>query len=732
MRYLKAVCALWILLIIRPPAVAQEVFSNLPGHERYQQILKSLGPLTAAGRVSNVTWSSDGATLTFQTRDQWQQVDLTSLTMAPWSPPEGEPSPGASGRQRRARTGRPPVPRAEQSPRVPSPDGKRIAIYRDFNVTIEPFRDPADRDPADDTMSAGEADSDQAPNDATRPRDSNQPVDEIIQVTTSGSEYFRYGTACWVYGEELDQDSAMWWSPDGTKLAFYEIDERHLQDYYLTTDNVELYTDLQVVRYPKAGMDNPIAGLLIFDLASRQTLRVDVGGDRQQYVYDVRFTPCGTHLLFNRTNRRQDRLEVMAADVTTGQTRLVVTENQPTWQENRPLLRFLEDGQRFIWETERTGWRQFELRQLDGSLLHPLSPVEPYPVEAIVQLDEPAGLLYYSAYSDSNPLNAHLHRVRLDGTQPSRLTGKPLHHSAFHIAPDNRWFIATYEAIDTPPVTALFNDRGEEVLELARGTSEQAEALGLVAPELFSFTAADGHTQLQGVLHKPAGFDPSRKYPLVISVYGGPGSRGLSNRYDPAKPHCEFGFLIATVANRGTTGRGKAFESATYMKLGTVDIQDQADGVRWLSQRPYVDASRVGIFGHSYGGYMSALALLRYPDLFHVGVAGAPVTDWKNYDTIYTERYMRTPDENLDGYRDGSCLTYVSQLKGRLLLLHGLVDDNVHPSNTWQLADALQRENLRFDMMIYPRNKHGLTSNATELRWEYLHRHLRPEPLPPQ
>ena len=236
---------------------------------------------------------------------------------------------------------------------------------------------------------------------------------------------------------------------------------------------------------------------------------------------------------------------------------------------------------------------------------------------------------------------------------------------------------------------------------------------------------------MQGILHKPAHFDPNRKYPLVINVYGGPSSRGISNTYQPADPYCEFGFLIATIANRGTTDRGKAFEDATYLKLGTVDIKDQVDGVKFLCQRPYVDATRVGIFGHSYGGYMSALAVVRYPDVFHVAVAGAPVTDWRNYDTIYTERYMRTPQENPDGYRDGSCLTYAKNLQGNLLLMHGLVDDNVHPSNTWQMVDAFQRENLRFDLMVFPRSKHGLGDGSGSLQWEYLHEQLRPEPLVP-
>jgi dipeptidyl-peptidase-4 len=616
--------------------------------------------------------------------------------------------------------------RAAQSTWVRSPTGQWMARYRNFNVVLEKIVEPAP--PAADAAppATGETPAPQPAPAEPAPA----PVPETRAVTTSGSELFRYGTACWVYGEELFQDTAMWWSPDGQKLAFYEIDERHLQNYYLTLANTETFTTLQVERYPKAGMPNPFVGLLVYDLASGLTTRVDVGGDRLQYVYEVRFTPDGSALLFHRTNRRQDTLEVMAADPVTGQSRLVVREQQPTWQNNKPLLQFLRDGQRFIWETERTGWKQFELRHLDGRLLNPLTPPADYPADALVRVDEDAGLVYYTAYSGDNPLDAQLHRARLDGTEPVRLTTRARHHSAFDIAPDHNWFVATYECVDQPPVTALFNRRGDEVAVLAAANTDRERELGLSPPELFTFRADDEQTLLQGILHKPAHFDPARKYPLLISVYGGPSSRGITNRYQPTNPHCEFGFLMATIANRGTTERGKAFESATYLRLGDVDLKDQADGVRYLCQRPYVDATRVGIFGHSYGGYMSALAVLKYPDLFHVAVAGAPVTDWHNYDTIYTERYMRTPQENPDGYRQGSCLTHSKNLRGRLLLLHGLVDDNVHPSNTWQLIDALIRDEQRCDLMVFPRDQHGLHAYSNTLRWLYLHEHLRPEPLP--
>ena len=350
----------------------------------------------------------------------------------------------------------------------------------------------------------------------------------------------------------------------------------------------------------------------------------------------------------------------------------------------------------------------------------------PYAVDSLVRVDEAAGWVYYTAYSGDNPLDAQLHRVRLDGTQHVRLTNRA---ATLFSVPDRA---------KSQVVRRYVRSRGHRPYDRAlqrmparkwrcwpRVTRPSARNSDWCAPELFTFKAADGTTDLQGILHKPAHFDPNRKYPLVDqrlwrpSLYAA--SRTATNR---PNPYCEFGFLMATIANRGTTERGKAFETATYLKLGTVDIQDQVDGVKFLCQRPYVDATRVGIFGHSYGGYMSTLAIVRYPDVFHVAVAGAPVTDWRNYDTIYTERYMRTPQENPDGYRDGSCLTYAKNLKGHLLLMHGLIDDNVHPSNTWQMVDAFQRENLRFDLMVFPRSKHGLGGNSSSLQWEYLHEHL--------
>jgi dipeptidyl-peptidase-4 len=662
---------------------AQDRFADLPGAEGYRQLSRRQMRLATGGTVGEVQWAEDGSAVLFRMDETWHRIDLATVERSEVAP-EDAPAPDEQRGGRRG--GRP--GRGRQRDREPSPDGSWTAICDDWNVVIE-----------------------------------SADGSERIAVTTEGDRKFRYGTASWVYGEELDQLDAMWWSPDSSMLAFYEFDERDVPDYLIAGGLTELRTEILREGYPKPGDPNPKAALLIYDVEGRTLQSIDATGGEEWYVYNVRWTPGGEELLFSRTNRHQNHLQVMAADPATGATRLVVEERQESWQANRPLMRFLKDGKRFIWASEASGWKQYELRHLDGSRIAALS-APGAPVESIVEIDEAAGWLYYAAASAEHPLSRQLSRVRLDGTEGACLTSGPLSHSSFEVAPDHRWFIARREAISTPPETALFDMAGGEVAVLARSDDSLMRELGIVPAELFTFTAADGVTELYGVLWKPTDFDPSHRYPLVVDVYGGPLSRGLRNRFRPANAACELGFLVAKLENRGTVGRGKAFEAATYLKLGVVDLDDQVAGVRALMERPYVDAERIGIFGHSYGGYMAAIAILRYPDVFRAAVAGSAVTDWRNYDTIYTERFMRTPDENPEGYEAGSCMAYADQLKGNLLLLHGMVDDNVHPTNVWQLVDRLQRDGKGFDLMCYPRSGHGLGAGSRELRWEYFVEHL--------
>ncbi len=695
-------------------AVTKPVVKKSP-EERYKFVAENLGKMVTGGRITQVRWANDESSFTFTRGDKKYVFDLNDRSTKQITATE-ETNSVATARPRGNRSSQP--ARGRQRDRVTSPDGKWIAMCKDWNVVLEPVK----------------KDENEESESGASPESAEHEKPEPIHVTTDGQRKFRYGTASWVYGEELDQREAMWWSPDSRKLVFYEFDERAVPDHYITDGLIDLHTKVLTEGYPKPGEPNPIANLLVYDLETKATTRIETPEDDQAtewYTYDVQFTPTAKdesspQLLFHRTNRRQNVLHLVAADISTGKTRIVLTETQEAWQDNSPPMRFLEDGHRFIWTTEKTGWKQLELHDLNGppdqfiTLTH-----GEYPVSSIVRVDEKAGQIFYTAFSSLNPLNAQLHRVNMDGTGQVRLTREPLNHT-ITMSPSGKWFITEYEAVGVPPTTALYDSEGHRIATLAESDSSQFKKLGMSMPELFTFKADDGKTDLYGVLYKPSNFNASEKYPLLIDVYGGPLSQGVRNRFSPGRPECEYGFLVAAIDNRGTVGRGKAFETATYMKLGQVDIKDQADGVRFLTKRGYVDANHVGIAGHSYGGYMSAMAVLKYPDVFQVACAGGTVTDWRNYDTIYTERFMRTPEENPEGYDAGSCLKYVNQLQGKLLLLHGMVDDNVHTNNVWQLIDALQKANKPFEMMFYPDAGHSLGGRANAAKWDFLRKNLQP------
>jgi dipeptidyl-peptidase-4 len=694
-RWLVPALALW--LFITSPGAAQDRISDLPRYERYKQVSDNLGRLVTGGSIGNVQWDACGRWMRFERGSSTWQFDLERQLLTEIQ--EADEDAPADRDERPARPRRP--DRGRQRDRETSPDGRWIAACESWNVVLR-----------------SASDEHAAP----------------VHVTTAGYRKHRYGTASWVYGEELDQTSAMWWSPDSRYLAYYEFDERQVRDYYLLGGLTEIHTELLAEGYPKAGEPNPVASIHVHDVEGGSTTRIDVGADPEQYVYSVRWSPAeggpgaasGSVLLFNRTNRHQNTLEVLAADPATGGARVVVTESQPTWQENSPELRFLKDHRRFIWGTERSGWKHLELRDLDGRLLRSLTQGE-FPCHSIVRIDEDdmgGGVLYFAAYNGDHPLNLQLNSVRLDGSHQQRLTPVAFHHGDFNISPDGRWFTARRQTVTSPPATVLYDDLGREMAVLAASDTSRMCELGAQPAEMFTFKAADGKTDLFGILQKPSGPPGSERLPLIVDVYGGPQSRRVHNTFGQFNPLCELGYIIAVMDNRGTTGRGKAFESANYLKLGDVDLADQAAGVRFLAQRPDIDAGRVGITGHSYGGYMAALGVMKHPDVFHAAVAGSAVTDWRHYDTIYTERYMRTPAENAAGYEAGSCLTYVDRFRGRLLLLHGMLDDNVHPANAFQLIDALQRAGKPVEMVFYANRGHGGAAGVRDATWAFFHRHL--------
>ena len=668
--------ALMLALILLPLSLtAQDRLRAMPGYAQYQKMRNEIPGSVKMGSLQ-VRWLDGGKAFEYQRDGKFYRYDIASR-QASESTVAGAGGPQADGF--RGRRGMPGVERGRQVAFANSPDGKLKAFHKDRNLWVS------------EANGANE-----------------------YAVTTDGNEKARtkYGIASWVYGEELSQTTAMWWSPDSTKIAFYRFDESKVPDYFLQLGQTKLQSVMDIEAYPNAGVDNPIADLLIYDVNTKQTVKLDVRDGKPfensvvgHYVYNVRWSPDGTELLCNRTNRRQNVMEFSACSPTTGKCRVIVREEWlPSWTDNSPELQFLKDNKRFIWESERTGYKNFYLYDLSGKLNAPLTN-HSFEVASIIRVDEEAGVLYYMARSGDNHMKLQLHRVGLDGKGDKRLTDPAFNHTV-NLAPDGKHFIDVAQTHNTPPFTRLVDADGKVVQELAKSDLTKFEQLNLQRVELIKYKAADGQTELHGLLHKPSNFDPNKKYPLLVSVYGGPATNGAREAFTLPNALTEYGFLVATLDSRSAAGRGKKFLDAIYQKLGVVEIDDQAAGVKSLWNRPYVDKNRVGIFGTSYGGYASAMCLLRHPDVFQAAAASSSVTSWHHYDTIYTERYMWIPQENQAGYEAGSAMKYANNLQGRLMIYYGTADNNVHPNNSMQLIAALQQAGKSFEVQVGPDRGH--------------------------
>jgi dipeptidyl-peptidase-4 len=510
----------------------------------------------------------------------------------------------------------------------------------------------------------------------------------------------------------------MWWSPDGKRLAYYRFDESNVPDYLLALNQTGLMTKLDAEPYPKAGAPNPVVELFVYEVASKKTTKVDIRDGKAftddvvgHYAYTVGWSPDGKELLLNRTNRRQNVMEFVAADPSTGKVRVIVHEEWlPSWVENSPPVRYLKDNTRFVWVSERTGWKNFYLYDLSGKLINPLTKHE-FEVATVVRIDEENGHFYYYARSGDNPMKLQLHRCKLDGTGDVRLTDPKFHHLV-DLAPDGKHFVDVYQTHDTPPATRVCDAAGKVVAELASSDMTKYDKLGVKKCELITYKAADGKADLHGLLHFPSNFDPAKKYPLLVSVYAGPHTNKARETFAAPNPLTEYGFLVAELDSRSAAGRGKKFIDAIYQNLGVAEIDDQAAGVKSLWDRPYLDKTRVGMFGGSYGGYATIMCMIRHPDVFQAGVASSPVTDYRLYDSIYTERYMWIPKENKAGYDAGSAVVHAAKLKGRLMIFFGTADNNVHPSNSMQLIQALQRAGKSFEVQIGPDQGHTGVNQA--------------------
>jgi dipeptidyl-peptidase 4 len=635
-----------------------------------------LGSITAQ-------WKEDSSSFEYNWDGKRYRYDIAAKQATAIGDVPGGQGVAGGGRGRGGQGGQP--ARGRQFESADSPDKALKAFYKDRNVWL-----------------------------------SGADGSNAIALTTDGSETDRvkYGTASWVYGEELGQRTAMWWASDSKRLAYYRFDEKLVPDYYLQMNQTQVQDTLDVEAYPKPGKPNPIVDLFVYDVTAKKTVQIDVRDGKPfdnsavgHYVYNVTWSPDGSELLVNRTNRKQNILEFAACSPQTGKCRAIVHEEWPTgWIENRPEMRFLKDGKRFIWESQRNGWKNFYLYDLSGRLITPLTTHSTFEAENIVLVDEARNTLFYTARDGDNHMKIQLHRVGLDGKNDKRLTDAAFLHTV-NASPDGKHFIDVAQTHDTPPVTRLMDDDGKVIAELAKSDTTKFDQLGLKKVEMFTYTAADGKTKLHGLIHFPSNFDPSKRYPALASVYGGPASAATSERFTLPSTTTEYGFLVLTLDSRAAPGMGKHTLDQIYLKLGQVEMDDMAAGVKSLWSRPYFDKNRVGIHGSSYGGYSAAMTILRHPDVFAAASAASPPTDWRNYDSIYTERYMWIPEENKEGYDKGAAMTYVNNLKGRLLIYYGTADNNVHPSNSMQLIKALQQAGKSFEVQVGPDQGHSNVNN---------------------
>jgi len=532
-----------------------------------------------------------------------------------------------------------------------------------------------------------------------------------IQLTRDGSDVIGNGVAEFVADEEMNRHTGYWWAPDDSAIAFARIDETPVP----VQKRYEVYPDRTEVveqRYPAAGDHNVLVKLgVIAPKANAAAKWVDLGKEQDIYLARVDWRDP-QRLTFQRQSRDQHKLELIEADLASGRQRVLQTETSNTWVPLHDDLRFLKDG-RILWSSERSGYEHLYVLSEDGSKATALTSGD-WPVDGVLAVDETAGYVYFAAGKDS-PLDAQVYRVPLAGGAIERLSRSDGTHVA-SFAANASVYVDNWSNPTTPPQLELFRNDGSRIAALLKNdlTDPQHPYAKYAAAhrpiEFGTMKAADGATTLHYSLIKPAGFDANKRYPVVVMVYGGPASQTVKRAWAPDFNQylAQNGFVVFSLDNRGTPRRGAAFGGALYGKQGTVEVADQLKGVEWLKSQPWIDGSRIGVYGWSNGGYMTLMLLAKASKEYACGAAGAPVTDWALYDTHYTERYMGLPKANVAGYQQARVLEHIGGLTSKLLLIHGMADDNVLFTNSTSLMSALQKRGQPFELMTYPGAKHGL------------------------
>lgn len=538
-------------------------------------------------------------------------------------------------------------------------------------------------------------------------------------ITTDGKwNEIINGNCDWVYEEEFEFTRAYDWSPDGKHIAFYRFNERKVPEYTLAK-YYSLYPDQYTYKYPKAGEPNSIVSIKIYDLKTGETVKADMGKEKDQYIPRIKWTTNADELCIYRMNRHQNKLELLLANADDGATRNIYEETNKYYIEINDNLQFINDGESFIFNSEKSGYNHFYKWNWKTRKLTPLTSGH-YDIDQLIGIDEANNKLYYTA-AEASPIERKLYSVDFDGNNKICLTNEEGTHAITTIA-GYQFFLDKYSRLNQPPVYYLRDKEGKIVRTLEDNSKLVAKMKDYELGKLkfVQLPGAEKGVMLNAWMMLPPNFDEHKKYPVLMFQYSGPGSQQVADRFPMAdyfwhQMLAQKGYIIVCADGTGTGFRGEDFKKKTYLQLGNLESNDQIAIGKHLGGLPYVDKSRIGIWGWSFGGFMSSTCIMKGNDVFKMAIAIAPVTNWRYYDNIYTERYMRTPAENPSGYDANSPETMVDKLKGKFLLVHGTGDDNVHFQNQVMLVDALIKANKEFESEYYPNRNHGIYGGNTRL-----------------
>ena len=545
-------------------------------------------------------------------------------------------------------------------------------------------------------------------------QDFDKDKKNMVSFGKGEEDAFIAGAVDWVYEEEFSFHEGFHWSPNGRYIAYYQFDERKVPMFSMDIYGSELYPQQQEFKYPKAGEVNSIVNIHIYDVKKDKQFKVKLPED-YEYIPRINWSSEDEELVITTMNRLQNKLTLWEVDADDKEIEKMYEETAPAYLEIDDDIRFLED-ESFIWTSERDGFNHIYHISDEGEILNQITKGE-WSVTKFYGIDEESKTLFYQATEES-PLERAVYSVKLDGSAKQKLSTRSGWNNAT-FSDGFTYYINRYSAAGQPTVETLHAADGNEIRRLKDNARLQKLLTELKLPqkEFFSFENREG-TALNGYMIKPSNFSKEKEYPVLMFVYGGPGAQTVENRYDGFNGKwfqmlAEKGYIVVSVDNRGTGARGRDFRTVTYKELGKYETMDQIDAAKYLASQNYVDGSRIGIWGWSYGGYMSSLCITKGADVFSTAMAVAPVTNWRFYDNIYTERYMQRPQENGDGYDENSPINHVEKLEGNYLLVHGSADDNVHLQNTMRMINALVAANKQFELFIYPDKDHSIAGGNT-------------------